>query len=178
MAFWISKFIHTTWHHQSKWHITHNKIYFVCMGMFCLLYMMTKRYHKSYTCMCACMWSFVCLCVQLARSETKVKGLLVALHCTFETVCLWTRSSPIWLLSGWRLQACYHTRLIHCLVLRSGFRPSWTRLIHWDIPQPKLHTFGKTFYVVITRNHNSQLEPCWPTSMSSETVSENVHRKN
>lgn len=77
MAFWISKFIHTTWHHQSKWHITHNKIYFVCMGMFCLLYMMTKRYHKSYTCMCACMWSFVCLCVQLARSETKVKGLLV-----------------------------------------------------------------------------------------------------
>lgn len=76
MAFWISKFIHTTWHHQSKWHITHSKIYFVCMGVFCLLYMMTKRYHKSYTCMCACMWSFVCLCVQLARSETKVKGLL------------------------------------------------------------------------------------------------------
>lgn len=55
--------------------ITHNKIYFVCIGVFCLLYMMTKRYHKSYTCMCACMWSFVCLCVQLARSETKVKGL-------------------------------------------------------------------------------------------------------
>lgn len=37
--------------------IIHNKIYFVCMGV------------------CACMWSFVCLCVQLARSETKVKGL-------------------------------------------------------------------------------------------------------
>lgn len=97
--------------------IIHNKIYFVCMGVFCLLCMTTKQYHKSYTFVCAWMWSFVACVCSWQGQRPKARVFFIALHCTFETVCL-----NLAVLSGWRLQACYHTWLLHCT--RSGFRPS------------------------------------------------------
>lgn len=104
--------------------IIHNKIYFVCMGV------------------CACMWSFVCLCVQLARSETKVKGLRRF------PLYLWD-SPPVNpeltnLVTVWLEATSVLPRLIHCMgaeIWIQALMPV-THLTHWDIPQPKLHTFG------------------------------------
>lgn len=134
------------------------------MGVFCLLYMMTKRYPKSYTFVCSWMCLPVCT-VGKVRDRRQPSSSSLSTVPLRQSACepgahqfgctVWLEATSVLPHPGATLHGCWN--------LDSGPHASNPPLPTETSPSPSYILLERHFYVVITRNHNSQLKPRWPT---------------